>query len=38
VDPPEPLSVEGLEVEAQLLPADAGVDPAAMLETVEGSP
>ena len=34
---PEPVSLEGREVTEQLLPDEAGVDPAAMLETVEAA-
>ena len=37
VDPPEPVSLEGREIAEQLLPDDAGVDPAAMLESVEAT-
>jgi HD-GYP domain-containing protein (c-di-GMP phosphodiesterase class II) len=37
VEPPEPFSLEGNDIDAQVLPSEAGVDPAAMLEAVEGS-
>lgn len=36
LEAPEPITLEGRQVEAHLLPDEAGIDPAALLEVVEG--